>query len=201
MSATLGSFVIWALAMGSAVFWGLRLWSQPQPLPAHTQVVQTNAAPKGDITRLLGTDPVAAAVAEEAPEPVADARLTLVGVVSPRGSGNQRFAMAVISVDGKPARTYRVGAVVDGARVLQSVSARGAELGAAGGPPLVSLSLPPPAEAARGFPGSPSAAPGQALGGMNGLPMATMPVNGEQPSEGAPGAEGQVPGQDRTRIR
>jgi general secretion pathway protein C len=142
---------------------------------------------------LLGADPVVP-VAAAAPAPVVDTRLTLLGVVSPRGSRAQREAMALISVDGKPARTYRVGAVVDGNRVLQSVSLRGAEIGQRGGPALVSLSLPAaPAPAARGFPGVPAGAPSQ--------PPGLPPGVAEQPPEGQPGAEGQVPGQDRARMR
>jgi general secretion pathway protein C len=192
MSARLGSLLIWALATGSAVFWGLRIWAQPQPIPAHATVVQTSAPVKGDLTRLLGTDPVLPVVAAVA-TPVADSRLTLLGVVSPRGSSHQREALAVISVDGKPARTYRVGAVVDGSRVLQSVSLRGADLGPRDGPTLVSLSLPAQPEAARGFPGAAQTPPG--------LPMAPPVGLAEQNPEPVPGAAGQMPGQDRARVR
>ncbi len=197
MSAPLGSFLIWALAAGIAVFWGLRLWASPLPVPANATVVQPSPAPRGDLTRLLGADPVEP-VAATAPAPAVDTRFTLVGVVSPRGSQNQREAMAVISVDGKPARTYRVGAVVEGTRVLQSVSLRGAELGTRGGPVLVSLSLPALVEAARGFPGTPAAA---APGTPGALPMVGLPGNAELRPDGPPGAEGQIPGQDRTKLR
>ena len=87
-------------------------------------------AARGDLTRLLGVDP-APVVAAAAPEPAADARFKLVGVVSPRSPQAAREGLALIAVDGKPPRAYRVGAVVDGPNVLQAVNARGATLGPA----------------------------------------------------------------------
>jgi general secretion pathway protein C len=60
-------------------------------------------------------------------------------------------------VDGKPARPYRVGSVVEEGLVLQSVHARQAVLGAPGNAqPLLTLELPPPPPAAAQ---SPIAAP------------------------------------------
>ncbi len=198
MSARLGSLFIWALAAASAVFWGLKLWAQPQPVPTNATVVQANQPLQGDLTRLLGADPVAAPDTAAA-APVADARLTLVGVVSPRGNRHAREGLALISVDGKPARTYRIGAVVDGERVLQSVSLRGASLGPSGGAAQVSLSLPPPVEAARGFPGAQ-----RVPGGLPGLPGSvphTPPFGMAQPENASANADAPVPGQDRATLR
>lgn len=191
--------MVWALAAASAVFWGLKLSAQPQPVPAHAAVVQASNELQGDLTRLLGTDPVVAVAAAAAP--VADTRLTLVGVVSPRGSNHQREGLALISVDGKPARTFRVGALVDGDRVLQAVSLRTASLGPQGGAVQVSLSLPAPAEAARGIPGvAVRAAPG--FPGLPGAvprpsPMGMVPTpENLQPAGDAPSS-----GQDRATLR
>jgi general secretion pathway protein C len=50
-------------------------------------------------------------------------------VVSPKASQAGREGLALIAVDGKPARAYRVGALIEGTHVLKSVSARGALLG------------------------------------------------------------------------
>jgi general secretion pathway protein C len=50
---------------------------------------------------------------------------------------------AVIAVDGKPARPYRVGSTIEEGLVLQSVRGRQAMLGPAAGPALVTLELPP----------------------------------------------------------
>src|SRR5207248_8673497 len=50
---------------------------------------------------------------------------------------------ALIGVDGKTPRAYRVGSVVDGDLVLQSVSLRSAAIGPASGAPAVVLEVPP----------------------------------------------------------
>lgn len=149
MSARWWTFIVWALAAASALAWGLQLFVRPPPAPPQALVVAAAGAARGDLTRLLGADaaPLAAAAA---PEPVADARFQLVGVVSPRSPKAAREGLALIAVDGRPPRAYRVGAVVDGLHVLQGVEARGATLGPRDGAPAVALTLPPPAAAATG---------------------------------------------------
>ncbi len=149
MGTRLGTLVVWALVAAAAAFWGLRLFGGAQPVPPGTQLATAQGAPGGDLTRLLGTDPEPVA-AVEAPQAAPDPRFQLVGVVSPRAAGAAAEGLAVIVVDDKPARAYRIGAVVDGQTVLQSVSPRGASLGPRGGTALVSLDLPPPAAAATG---------------------------------------------------
>ena len=142
MLARWWTFGLWALVAGSAFFWGLRLFVQAPSAPPGTLVVQPGGDVRGDLTRLFGSD---------APPPVeqaevvvaADPRFTLVGVVSPRNPAAAREGVALIAIDGNPARAYRVGTVVDGNTVLQAVSARGAELGPRGGPAAMALELPP----------------------------------------------------------
>lgn len=143
------SFAVWALVAGSALFWGLRLVVEAPQAPPQTTVAELGAGARGDLTRVFGPDPVAAVQAAD-PEPVADARFQLIGVVSPRGNGASTQGLALIAVDGKPARAYRVGSVVDGETVLQSVRARGAALGPRGGAVQVSLDIAPPVAAATG---------------------------------------------------
>lgn len=135
------TFALWALAAGSAVFWGLRLAGNPRaagvPPPPARQVV---AVDPGALAALLGSTPAAAA----APMPVASlaSRFQLLGVVAGAHSGG---GAAVIAVDGKPGRAYRVGALLEEGVLLQSVRGRQAVLAAsAGGPPLATLELPPP---------------------------------------------------------
>ena len=143
------TLLVWAAVAASALFWGLKLLVKAAPAPPQAQVAQTGGAVRGDLSRLLGVDapaPVAAAAPESAP----DSRFNLVGVVSPRASQAAGEAVALIAVDGKPARAYRVGAVVDGSHVLQSVSARGANLGPRGGASVIALNIAPPAAAATG---------------------------------------------------
>lgn len=134
------TFVLWALAAGSVAYWGLKVAGRPSrldlPLPPAHQVA---AADPAAIARLLGSTPAAAA----APAPVASlsSRFQLVGVVAGVHSG---AGAAVISVDGKPARPYRVGSALDENIVLQSVQGRRAVLAARpGGQPVLTLELPP----------------------------------------------------------
>ena len=71
--------------------------------------------------------------------PIAATRLTLVGVVAT----SRQAGTALISVDGKPARPYRVGAKVEDGLVLYSVGPRRASLAAsANGPPSLTIELP-----------------------------------------------------------
>jgi general secretion pathway protein C len=114
-----------------------------------TTLADLGTGARGDLTRVFGPDPVAV-VEAAAPEPVADARFQLIGVVSPRGAGDSSQGLALIAVDGKPAKAYRVGSVVDGQTVLQSVRARGAALGPRGGSAQVALEIAPPVAAATG---------------------------------------------------
>jgi general secretion pathway protein C len=195
MSARWWTFIVWALAAASALAWGLKLFVRPPPAPPQALVVGAAGPARGDLTRLLGADPAPVAAAA-APEPVADARFQLVGVVSPRSPQAAREGLALIAVDGKPPRAYRVGAVVDGPNVLQSVEARGATLGPRDGAPAVALKLPPPAPAATGV--LPTARPGGEVAAPPRPPgVATLPaVPGRSglnlPQFGAP--PGAVPG-------
>ncbi|MDB5946181.1 MAG: hypothetical protein JWQ33_1207, partial [Ramlibacter sp.] len=67
-------------------------------------------------------------------------RFNLLGVVSVRSHDGA----ALIAVDGKPPRPYRVGAAVDDALVLQSVQTRRAVLAnSVSGPAVLTLELPP----------------------------------------------------------
>lgn len=149
MSARWWTLGVWALAAASAAYWGLRLFTNPQPVPAHAKPVEVSGAARGDLTRLFGVD-APPPVAEAPVEPAPDARFQLIGVLSPRSPQAAREGVALIAVDGKPARAYRIGAVVDGNNVLKSVNPRGAMLGPRDGAALVALNLAPPPPAATG---------------------------------------------------
>jgi general secretion pathway protein C len=89
------------------------------------------------VARLLGAGPVTAAAATSAS---LASRFALVGVVADRS----HKGAALIAVDGKPAKPFRVGAAVDEGLVLQSVESRRAVLAAdTDGPPVLTLDLPP----------------------------------------------------------
>ena len=187
MSARWFTLFVWAAVAASALFWALKLVVKAPQAPAQAQVAGSVVAAGTDLSRLLGVDapvPVAAAT----PEPGADARFNLVGVLSPRAAQAVREGVALIAVDGKPARAFRVGAVVDGQNVLQSVNARGAALGPRDGPSLIALRIAPPNAANTGqLPSAyqPSALPG---GGVQrpGFPQSVPPVPLQQPVRQAP---------------
>ena len=151
MLARLTAFVVWALVAATAVFWGLRMLVRPQPAPAYAVAVGDAAAMRGDLSRLLGATPVAAA-GPAAAAPELASRFKLIGVMANRQSDGNGYAL--IAVDAKPARAYPVGARLDGDIVLQSVSLRTASIGAAQGAPAATLEIPAlPAPATGTLPG------------------------------------------------
>ncbi len=151
MLARLSAFVIWALVAASVVFWGLRLFVRAPAAPVYTVAVADAGALRGDLARLLGTAPVAAA--PTLPIAEASARFRLLGIVAPRQSGNTAASghgIALIAVDGKLPKAYVVGARLDNDLLLQSVSLRTAMIAPASGAPAITLELPPPTGAATG---------------------------------------------------
>ncbi len=194
MLARWWTFGVWALVAGSAFFWGLRIFVQAPAVPRDTVVAQPGGGLRGDLTRLFGAD--APPPPPPTAEPVAapDPRFVLVGVLSPRSPGAAREGVALIAIDGSPAKAYRVGQVVDNTTVLQSVNARGAQLGPRGGPALVALELAPLPPAATGSlpsiggpggagaPGIPQPGPGRPMGappgmaGIGGNPVMQQPT-------------------------
>jgi len=146
MPARLSAFVIWALVAASTVFWGLRLVVNARSAPAHTVAVGDTAPTRADLTRLFGAPTVAAAPSVQAP--AASSRFQLTGVMAPKVPGGP--GIALIAIDGKTPRAYRVGAAIDGDLVLQSVSHRSVAIGPARGAPSVVLEMPPLPTAATG---------------------------------------------------
>lgn len=171
---SLAAFTVAATLLASVVYWGLKLLVRAAAVPAHASLATAMLPPAPDWSRLFGVE--LAAVVAEATAPPPDTRYQLIGVVAPRGAlGAASGGLAVIAVDGKPPRTYRVGAVIDGPTVLQGVQQRGASLGPRGGAPTVSLQVAPLPTAATGVPtpAAPAAAPPPAFPGM---PVPPPPV-------------------------
>ena len=185
MTARLITLLIWAAVAASGVYWGLRLFAQPTPVPAGATVATAPAPATGSLVRLLGVPP-AAPVRGDSPALVVDSRFRLVGVVAARGAA--AGGLALISVDGKPPRAVAVGREVEPGLRLLTVSHRQAELGTTRGAPAMTLALPPLAEAQRGRPGDAAAPVVVMPGAMPGaLPGALPPFN--RP----PGVMGQAP--------
>lgn len=134
----LGTLLLWAAASASVVFWVLRLSGQAGAPTAPAIAPAPVAIDTKAVARLLGAVPsVAPSVV---PTVAATNRFVLVGVLSGRRSGG---GAALIAVDGKPAKTFRVGATVDQGLILQALGPRQAQLGAGmGEPATVTLDMP-----------------------------------------------------------
>lgn len=187
MSSRLLAFVIWGAVAATAVYWGLRLGVTAPAAPAFTQPVAVAASGRGDLSRVLGEATVVDAADDEGDvsgDPALASRFQLLGVVAPK-TASRTEGLALIAVDGGLPRAYRVGAVVDGQTVLQSVHRRGAELGPRGGDAEVTLELPPLPPPATGTLGAAGAAP---AGGPAGAvpPRAVLPSPLMRPPPGIP---------------
>lgn len=129
--------LVWALAAASVLYWGLRLSSSRGITLAPAQTVAATTVNPLAVARILGaTAPTEA----QAAAPISlSSRFALQGVVA----GSPGGGAALISVDGKPARPYRVGSSVEEGLILRSANARQATLAATpGGPALVTLEMP-----------------------------------------------------------
>jgi general secretion pathway protein C len=129
------TLLVWGAVAFSAVTWSLR-WSATGAATSHANTV-AQALPELDVSaaaRSLGAAPVQAAAA-----PTLASRFQLQGVMA----GGPNAGAALIAVDGKPAKPYRVGAMVADGLVLQSAQARRISLGATmDGPQTLVLDLP-----------------------------------------------------------
>lgn len=153
------TFVVWALVAAAATAWGLRLLARPEPVPAQAQVAAPRLAAGADMARLFGAPPPepVAVVAQAAPPPAERARFQLVGVLAAQPSAARAQGVALIAVDGKQARAYRVGHRIDGEMALLEVRPRGVEIGVPKGASSISLELPALPPPATGIPGGSSA--------------------------------------------
>lgn len=133
--ARLVTLVLWALAAASVVVWGLRLFTPASGMAPPGEQQGLPAPDTQAIARLLG-----AVASAPSALPASASRFTLIGVLAGQ---NGSSGAALIKVGAEPARTFRVGAAVDGELVLQSVGQNGVELGVSGAAPSVSLAFPP----------------------------------------------------------
>jgi general secretion pathway protein C len=124
----LAALVLSALVAGSVVYWALK-WPASRPATAlqSTQLERVSGADPSHLARALGDLGLPAAAAPAAPlvaAPSIASRLSLVGVVA----NGRQGGTALISIDGKPARPFRVGAKVEGDWLVKSVAQRRAVL-------------------------------------------------------------------------
>lgn len=130
----LATLALSALAGACVVYWGLRLSAPVGAVATVASAPEQVTADPQALGRLLG----ASAVAADAPSLAS--RFTLLGLLAGTTSGE---GAALIAIDGKPARPYRVGASLEHGLVLQSLSRREARLGAAAdGATTLTLEMP-----------------------------------------------------------
>ena len=123
LSPRLTAWLMGLLVAGSVVYWVLR-WPVPDAVRLAPVAANQEAGVAVEpvmLSRLLGAQgtPVGKATAIEP-----DSRFRLVGVIA-SGSGQ---GVALLSIDGKPAKPYPVGSTLEDGLVVQSVEARRAAL-------------------------------------------------------------------------
>lgn len=162
------------------MFWGLRLASPADAVAAAATMPRPSVSADSDaVARLLGVLP-STSTAPVAPE--AASRFALSGVVA----DPSKQGAALISIDGKPPRPFRVGSKVGDNYVLQSVGVRAATLGAqVDGPAAFTLQLPvrAPISVSSSVPPPPLATPAPQAAPAGLLP-ATMPAVAAPPQMG-----------------
>lgn len=118
----LTSLLVWAVVAYSAVVFGLK-WGGGVPVDAVVAgSEQKQVSPDVDslsVSKALGVAPVQSASASLA------SRFVLVGVMD----GGPSQGVALISVDGKPAKPYRLGQTVSDGLVVVGTGPKKAELG------------------------------------------------------------------------
>jgi general secretion pathway protein C len=141
------ALIAWALVAIIAATWALDSSDPTDDAPSHRNLGGPAAHADGGMTRPAPIEPspveptVVAATSAD--------RFKLVGVVSSGpasrvSSPSSTEGIALIAVDGKPARAFRVGATVEGDTVVKEVSEFGAILGPGGGGVAISLQVPSP---------------------------------------------------------
>ena len=140
------TFLVWLLAAGCIVYWALKFVSGPAAPLSAAVAAPTSGAGGVDALALAkglggGQAPISAnPTTAAAPIALQASRFVLTGVVVQKSN---RQGVALIAVDGKPPRPYRVGTPLADGVVLHSVSPGKAILSASvDAPPSLSLELP-----------------------------------------------------------
>ena len=118
------TLLVWALVAYSAVVFVLRWDVDGDVINAPSAVGQGQSQGLPDVDALAVTKALGAAPAQSASASVAS-RFVLVGVMD----GGPAQGVALISVDGKPAKPYRVGQSVSENLVVVATGPKKAELG------------------------------------------------------------------------
>ena len=132
------SFTSWVLAAAGIGYWALQISANGgqvnQPVSTTAFTASGSAIDPGMLARLLG------GLTPQAAAPISNSsRFVLKGVVS--GALGQEAAL--IAIDDKPAKAFRVGSSIEEGLLLQSASSRKVTLSATKeGPALITLEMP-----------------------------------------------------------
>ena len=143
--------MVWGLVSASLVFWILRLGVKAPSVPPYTVVKLADPLAGEDFSRMLGAEASPGQAGSPSVPPAEAARFQLLGLVA-GVTPDSPSALALIAVDGKPAKPYAVGARLGEGWVVQSVSQRSVALGPEGSQtPGAVLEIPtlPPASTGR----------------------------------------------------
>lgn len=134
------SLILAGLAAASATFWMLKVTALGNSgnAPAAASASPIAIDPDAVVRALGGGQAMVAA----APVPTnVSSRFAMLGVIADPRTG---AGAALLSVDGKPAKPFRVGSLVEDGLVLHSVKGRTATLAPSlDAAPVVTLELPP----------------------------------------------------------
>lgn len=129
--------LLWLAAGLGAGYWVLLAAGRSPFTPPSVAAPSAMEVDSVAVARVLGAVPQTAQ--SPAAPVITGTQYSLSGVVA----ANAPDGAALIAVNGQPPRPYRVGALLEGGLVLQSVTRRGARLGASvDGPATIELSLP-----------------------------------------------------------
>ncbi len=127
MVSRIFAFLVWSTCAFGLVFWGLRWLSKPLPVPDYSSAVSMVNAPRSDMTRMLTAPETAASAAPTTDQSALAARIQLIGLMAaPSGQG---AGVALLTIDGKPAKAFRVGQMVVEDHVILAITKQGVNIG------------------------------------------------------------------------
>ncbi len=134
------AFFLWMLAALSASFWLMKtIGLSETPVRADAIAAPTPAVNTADLLRVLGpgiqAGPSPIVSTPQVPDP--GIKMQLLGVVT----GRKNAGIALIALEGQPARPFRVGSKIGETYRLDRVTTRSATLAAADGAASITLEL------------------------------------------------------------
>lgn len=191
------AFLLWMLAALSASYWLMKVIGLSEtPVRADAIATATPAVNTADLLRVLGPpNQVGPSVVVSAtPTPDPGVKMQLLGVVT----GRKDTGIALIALEGQPARPFRVGSKISDTYKLDRVTTRSAILAAADGAASVTLELAQPTSTANAAPAQIPLPTGFPIGQSpvpNPVPPSTFPsaVPPTFPSAAPPSVAGTLP--------